>query len=157
MSTLEAKRRYEGVDTFNAIKFEQLERITDNLPLSKLLLYDYEDNCNFHIPLDMKTKMVTLPAKICSTLEKKNLSLYKFSLPLSLQFVDRYFKALDLDFNESTISSVNEFINSKNQNGPFQFILTLHINKNGYYTGDRIGNTISISLDKYERVVDRAI
>lgn len=156
VSSLEAKRRYEGVGSFDAIKFVQLERITDNIPLSKLLLYDYEDNSNFHMALDLKTKIVTIPAKICTTLGKKNLSLYNFSLPLSLQFANRYFRALDLDFNENIIKKINEYINTKNQNGLFKFILTLHINKSGFFTGDRLGNIINIPPEKYERVVERA-
>lgn len=41
------------------------------------------------------------------------------------------------------------------KNGLFQFILTLHINKNGYYTGDRIGDFIDIPIDKYKRILDR--
>lgn len=110
VSSLEAKRRYDGFDTFNAIKFGQLERIISNLPLSKLLLYDYEVNSIFHIPFSIKTKMVTLPTNICTALQKNDLSLYNFSLPLSLQFAHRYFSALDLDFNENIINSVNEFI-----------------------------------------------
>uniref|UniRef100_UPI001BB3A49A hypothetical protein n=1 Tax=Bacillus hominis TaxID=2817478 RepID=UPI001BB3A49A len=101
VSSLEAKKRYDRADTFDAIKFEQLKKITDTLPLSKLLLYDYEAINIFQPPFSGKTNMVTLPSNICTALKKKNLSLYNFCLPISLQFATRYFNALDLDFNQN--------------------------------------------------------
>ncbi|EPC8408872.1 hypothetical protein ACR3AM_003140 [Bacillus thuringiensis] len=155
VSSLEAKKRYDRVDTFDAIKFEQLKKITDNLPLSKLLLYDYETINNFYIPFGVKTNMVTLPSSICTALKKKNLSLYNFCLPLSLQFATRYFNALDLDFNQNVIDSVYEYINDKNQEGSFQYILTLHISKNGdSFKGDTMSDIFNIPLEKYKKIID---
>lgn len=157
VSTLEAKRRYYKGGKFDQLEVEQLERIESIISLSKVLLYDYEDISTFHCPLNTKTRMVTLPINICSTLKIQDTSLYNYSLPLSHQFIYRYFSGLDLVFNEHVISRVNKYINDSEEKGygHYRYILKLRVTKNDFNTEDRIEDSISIPKDMYEHVLGR--
>jgi hypothetical protein len=101
--------------------------------------------------------MVTLPINICSKLKIQDTSLYNYCLPLSHQFIYRYFSGLDLVFNEEVISRVNKYINDSEDKGygHYKYILKLHITKYGFNTEDRIKDSISIPNDMYEHVLDR--
>lgn len=118
---LEAKRKYKQSRCFDAIKWEQLERIYENAPHSQLLLYDFRDVSEFastglvtkksatasnpmaQLPV---TKFVTVPINKAVQVKQKNERLYKLSLPLSYQLGYRYLNGFDLDFNSEKLSKV---------------------------------------------------
>lgn len=118
---LEAKRKYKESRNFDAIKWEQLERIYSNAPHSQLLLYDFRDISEFastglvskksatasnpmtQLPV---TKFVTVPINKAIQVKQKNERLYKLSLPISYQLGYRYMNGFDLDFKNDILSKV---------------------------------------------------
>lgn len=118
---LEAKRKYKESRNFDAIKWEQLERIYNKAPHSQLLLYDFRDISEFastglvskksatagnpmaQLPV---TKFVTVPINKAIQIKQKNERLYKLSLPISYQLGYRYLNGFDLDFTNEKLSQV---------------------------------------------------
>ena len=65
---LEAKKRYLGTNEYSAIKFDQLERIYQNAPSARLLLYNYNYMSNLApTGLDNKGSSSGILPKIPST------------------------------------------------------------------------------------------
>ncbi len=120
---LEAKRKYKESRNFDAIKWEQLERICNNAPHSQLLLYDFRDISEFsstglvtkksatasnpmaQLPV---TKFVSVPINKAIQIKQKNERLYKLSLPFSYQVGYRYMNGFDLDYNNDKLNQVKE-------------------------------------------------
>ena len=118
---LEAKKKYKESRNFDALKWEQLERIYDNAPHSQILLYDFRDISEFvstglvskknatasspmaQLPV---TKFVTVPINKAIQVRQKNERLYKLSLPLSYQLGYRYMNGFDLDFKNEKLAVV---------------------------------------------------
>ncbi|MDX1909943.1 MAG: hypothetical protein SFV22_00585 [Saprospiraceae bacterium] len=118
---LEAKRKYKESRNFDAIKWEQLERIYQNAPHSQLLLYDFRDISEFastglvskknatagnpmaQLPV---TKFVTAPINKAIQVRQNNERLYKLSLPVSYQLAYRYLNGFDLDFVNDKLKQV---------------------------------------------------
>lgn len=118
---LEAKKKYKASRNFDALKWEQLNRIYNNAPHSQLLLYDFRDISEFastglvskksgnatnpmiQLPV---TKFVTVPLTKAIQVKKKNDRLYKLSLPLSYQIGYRYMNGFDLDFQHDILKEV---------------------------------------------------
>lgn len=111
----EAKKRSVNKTVFSEIRFPQLRRINRNATHSMVLLYDYEDITQF---ADFNARMgypwswfewkactysVVVPISIVLNKNKKDTSLYKFSLPLSYQLFFRHFQGFDLEFQRKTI------------------------------------------------------
>jgi hypothetical protein len=122
---LEAKKKNKESRNFDAIKWEQLERIFKNAPHSQLLLYDFRDindfsatglvskkNASATSPMAQLpvTKFVSAPINKTLQIKKKNENLYKLSLPLSYQLGYRYLNGFDLEFQNEVLDEVkNDF------------------------------------------------
>lgn len=132
---LEAKKRPLDAAAFSAVREDQLRRINDNAPRSKLLLYDHSDITDFgdnlaitqmflqqgetasdhsasnapdaHLPW---SQAVTVPINLALALDNYRTSLYKYSIPLSVQLCGRYFRGLDLEFDEQVVNAARGFI-----------------------------------------------
>jgi len=120
---LEAKKKYKESRNYDAIKWEQLERINKNAPHSQLLLYDFRDISEFastglvakksatasspmtQLPV---TKFVSVPINKALQVKMKNERLYKLSLPVSYQIGYRYLNGFDLDFKNDTLAAVKK-------------------------------------------------
>lgn len=118
---LEAKRKYKESRKFDALKWDQLERIYNEAPHSQLLLYDFRDISEFastglvakknatasspmaQLPV---TKFVTIPINKAVQVKQNNERLYKLSLPISYQLGYRYMNGFDLDFRNDKLSEV---------------------------------------------------
>jgi hypothetical protein len=115
---LEAKRKYKESGNFDALKWDQLERILSNASHSQLLMYDFKpitdfaptglennrttsgSNAMLSLPI---TYMTTAPIQNTLQLRKNNDRLYKLSIPFSYQLAYRYFYGFDLQFDEKMI------------------------------------------------------
>ena len=115
---IEAKKRYKNKINFDTLKFPQLKKILKKASRSMVLLYDYEKITNFvtsHVsnirlfPQEFLysytpyTHSVIIPTNIVTIINKKDTSLYKFSLPFSRQLCFRYLYGFDLEFQEEAI------------------------------------------------------
>ena len=109
---LEAKKKQEGGNNFDAIKRKQLETIYEHAPHALLLLYDYENIANdqdyklqkpYGIRSSRSIHAVTLPINLALNFDIKNTTLYRFSSPLSYQVLGRYFRGLDLEFSKEAV------------------------------------------------------
>jgi len=117
---LEAKKRYPRGVEFTSINQDQVSRILKNAPRSMALLYDYDGVTQF-ADIEGKSKRwewfewkrctccVTVPMNILSVLNKKDITLYKFSLPFSYQLVFRYFQGFDLEFEKQPVAIAKGF------------------------------------------------
>jgi hypothetical protein len=121
---LEAKKRYIGTTSFDAMKQNQLELIDQSVENAMVLLYDYEDISQYAslmpsvdtgewFPWKPCTHSVVVPLKTVVKINKDDTSLYKFSLPFSYQLFFRYFNGFDLDFTESSLSLAKGFADKK--------------------------------------------
>jgi hypothetical protein len=108
---LEAKKRERDRTRFGAMKTGQLKRIRKHAPSSMVLLYDYEDITQFAdtgaftegwkgLVLKPCTCSVVVPSNTILSVQKKNTTLYKFSIPFSYQLFFRYLQGFDLEFGE---------------------------------------------------------
>jgi hypothetical protein len=130
---LEAKKRTENSRSFSAIKDEQLTRIYSKAPHAHLLLYDYE---SIHSDDEYKLQKlrgikssgslhaVTLPMNIAISSGLKDKKLYKFSHPLSHQILTRYFRGLDLDFQQEALDIAKGY---SREIGTPQFLLIVSV------------------------------
>jgi hypothetical protein len=117
---LEAKKRYQNSNEYTALDFDQLKRIYDNAPSSRLLLYNYQfmsslaptglDNnknaASGVLPKIPATNTSVLPTNTAIHINKKTDNLHKFSIPFSYQFAFRYLFGMDLEFNENMINKI---------------------------------------------------
>jgi hypothetical protein len=130
---LEAKKRPLDSTSFTAVRKKQLTTIDRNAPHSRLLLYDHIDITEFSDNISMMrkdigsrplfdllfsreenwlpfTQAVTVPVNLALTVGTYRTSLYKYSLPLSVQLCGRYFRGLDLEFDQKIIKQAKGFI-----------------------------------------------
>ena len=134
---LEAKRRYEGKLTFDALKHDQLSRITTETPHSFVLFYDYADITGFSdniVPWKrtdnrdfqstLYTNSVVVPSHTVTSVKKRCTSLYKFALPFSYQLCARYMRGFDLDSNERTVAALKGF--AADLGGP-RYVLVINV------------------------------
>lgn len=85
---LEAKKLYPKSSDFQAIDFAQLRRINTHAPRASVLLYNYRQV----YPYDWwYTYAATVPMDLVIATRKKDISLYKFSLPFSVQLLTHLF------------------------------------------------------------------
>jgi hypothetical protein len=144
---LEAKRRANKSNKFDAINFKQIRRIRQAAPNVKVLLYDYEsitetptswnpynrtkglismsqDFLPFRVP---ETNAVVVPASYVADREITDTSLYKFALPLSHQICCRYFIGQDLEFSNTALDTARGF--TRNRGIP-AYIMTISVGMN---------------------------
>lgn len=156
---IEAKRRYVGKLTFDAIKLPQLKRITTNFPYSYTMLYDYEPItgfvANYSIPPnDEKSRglastpythaLVVQSHTILATTAKDK-SLYKHGMPFSYLLVNRYFNGMDLNFDKKTIEDIKGFHTEKSY-------VSYLMNVTVYEPGTNFEEKPSINLNMYTEV-----
>lgn len=121
---LEAKKRSKNHTKFEAMEFAQLKRIHKNTPSSMALLFDYEDVTQFaHTEIFSErrswltwkpsTCTVVVPINNILSVRKKDITLYKFSLPFSYQLFFRYFQGFDLELRKSPIRIAKGYANEK--------------------------------------------
>lgn len=122
---LEAKKRDIDSIKFGAMDIPQLSRISGNAPHSMVLLYDYDDITQFanvYSRLSIFgdwfkwkpcTHSVVVPTKIILETQKKDTTLYKFSVPFSSQLFFRYFHGFDLEFEREAINIAKGYSPSK--------------------------------------------
>ena len=67
---------------------------------------------------------VTLPINIAISVNLKNTKLYRFSYPLSHQILTRYFRGLDLDFQQEALDIAKGY---DREIGPPQFLLVVSV------------------------------
>ncbi len=131
---LEAKKRSPESSSFAAVRKRQLTRILKHAPRSRLLLYDRTaitesaDNltmasaghrlhhwCTSHLSREWErigpySQAVALPTNLALSVGTFKTSLYKYSLPLSVQLCARYFRGLDLEFDSKVLGRVKSYI-----------------------------------------------
>ena len=150
ISFIEAKRKYKESRKYDAMDWEQLERIYANAPHSQLLLYDFRDITEFaptglvnkkdatasspmaQLPV---TKFVTIPLNKAVKVRKNNERLYKLSLPFSYQFGYRYLNGFDLDYRSDILDQIKKdfsknYINIEKQVPEYLIYINITSEKN---------------------------
>ena len=111
---LEAKKRYLDSDLFKAVKSDQLSRIVNNAPRSKLLLYNF-DSINFQQNVFNQdlifddVNAVTIPINFAANFKTISMGLFQTGVPLHKQILNRYILGQDLEFDNNTISNSKGF------------------------------------------------
>jgi hypothetical protein len=148
VGVLEAKARAPSSNSFSAMRAKQTAKISRLSAASRLLLYDYaqivgfEDNLSLwsdervlrryydfhHAGLIPYSHAATLPLAIGKAIGSNTTSLYKFSIPLSLQMIARYFRGFDL---ETSSQKVNEIKGSMKKTGGTGHLILVGISTSG--------------------------
>ncbi|WP_143844972.1 hypothetical protein [Nostoc sp. T09] len=132
-TSLEAKKIHKNKRSFEEIKGKQLNKISSKIQYPMLLMYDNKPIKKFHdysfFPTTTKhNHAVVVPINIVESIireinpyyidKDKNYkipidgnSIYKFSVPLAYQILFRYFRGLDLDFNQELIRNLKGYQN----------------------------------------------
>ncbi|WP_353932723.1 hypothetical protein WJM97_09105 [Okeanomitos corallinicola TIOX110] len=134
VTSLEAKIRHKKTGKFEEIKVNQLNRISKNLQYPMLLMYDYNPIDKFHdysffpstarrnhtavVPINIvKSIIPTVPDYLKKDKNSKTSidtkGIYKFSVPLAYQIIFRYFRGLDLDFDQDLIRIMKGYENEE--------------------------------------------
>ncbi|WBA13782.1 hypothetical protein [Salinivibrio proteolyticus] len=161
---LEAKKRYPRKLTFDSFSIPQLRRINKLSPYTNVLLYDYEDITGFiansAIPLGILeeknvsqglaikavTNALVVQAGTVLSDGAKDLTLYKFGIPLSHQIGLRYIQGLDLDFRKEVVDSVKGF---NEKRGVCNYVLQITVS----HIGDDIPEyDIKLNNNYYEEI-----
>ena len=125
---MEAKIRGRESTKFHAVRHEQITRILERSPQTRLLLYDYNpvavidtDHDIYGLERFWDRKMLlrggnslvshapVMPLQLASAINHYDDSLYRFCHSISHQFTRRYFNLHDLDFSESAVNAVKGF------------------------------------------------
>jgi hypothetical protein len=119
---LEAKRAYES-GKYEALKWEQLRRMNTNSTSHQLLLYDFEPQTpsffyaggccwdgSCRLCCDRKSSALVTPTVHALAYEKKDRSLAAIGYRLSEQIFFRYFRGLDLNFDNELVQNVKKGI-----------------------------------------------
>ena len=163
---LEAKRRDANSANFGAMRKRQLKTILRHTPSSRLLLYDYSQITGFGdnlVPPEIWqgayqrpwlpiyqgplpaiapcSHCLTVPTGIALSTGIYTTGLYKYGVPFSVQLCGRYLRGLDIEYRESTVSKVSQFINRSG--GPRHLLLA------GVSTGDGDPTPPDWISDKY--------
>ncbi len=129
---LEAKRIYED-GNYDALKYEQLEYITYNKTHHHILLYDFNEtlkpsyySCCWDYPCDRFLSKeaigIVVPTPHALAYKTKNRSLATIGIRLSEQIFFRYFKGLDLNFDQNLVESVRKGIT-----GDVRYLAVAHV------------------------------
>ncbi|MDC9714882.1 MAG: hypothetical protein PSN36_03550 [Gammaproteobacteria bacterium] len=129
---LEAKRIYEN-GKYDALKWEQLKHMTSNSSHHHLLLYDFQAQeipntlpcgcCYWDDCLDSKRGIgIVIPTLHALTYEEKDRSLASVGYRLSEQIFLRYFRGLDLNFDQTLVENVKAGIA-----GGVQYLAVAHV------------------------------
>jgi len=123
---LEAKKFYEQHNSYHKVDISQLQRIYDNAPSSKLLLYnnnhitklsdtglDSGKSSGGMLPKIPATYTCNINANTAIEHKKKDKSLHKLAIPFSYQFVYRYLNGMDLEFSEDAINAALGYFEGK--------------------------------------------
>lgn len=113
---LEAKRIYDS-GKYDALKWAQLKHLSNKSYHHHLLLYDYEAQkiqntlsyrcCCWNHPFDyVKTNGIVIPTLHALAYEDKHRSLSSIGFRLSEQIFLRYFRGLDLNFDQSLVDNI---------------------------------------------------
>lgn len=120
---LEAKRMYNNSNEYTALDFVQLQRIYENAPNARLLLYNYQPMSTL-APTGLDTKLDTvgilpkMPVTYTSVtnlntvlkLHLKNDRLHKISIPFSYQFAFRYLYGMDLEYDDNKLKMAQGYL-----------------------------------------------
>jgi hypothetical protein len=160
---LEAKRRDWRKTTFSAMNQRQLRRILKHAPRAQYLLYDYEDITGFintsyfveeisrytpfrHSSLAEKTSSLCVPLNVADATGFKDTLLYRHGTPLSLMLTKRYFRGLDLEFDNTAKSIATGFLNNF---GLPTYILKIKITEQGAKVDDQ---QLRLNFQEYEKL-----
>jgi hypothetical protein len=124
---LEAKKRYLKSNDYYALDFDQLKRIYENAPSSRLLLYNNQymsslaptglDNTKHAasgvLPKIPATYTSVLPTNTAIHINNKTETLHKYSIPFSYQFVYRYLFGMDLEFKDDIVNKTIGFVSDQ--------------------------------------------
>ena len=115
---LEAKRIYNS-GKYDALKWAQLRHMNNNSTSHQLLLYDFEPQIPSFSPIggccwdgpcrfccDRKSSALVAPTVHALAYEEKDRSLMAISHRLSEQIFFRYFRGLDLNFDQDMVANV---------------------------------------------------
>ena len=155
VTSLEAKKIHKNKRTFQEIKGKQLNTISRNVQYPMLLLYDNQSVQKFHdysfftsttkqnhavvVPIDIVESIIIDkdPHYLDQDKDRKKFpidanSIYKFSVPLAYQILFRYFRGLDLDFNQDLIQYLKGYESEYSLNMPEinrpQYLLLVSVN-----------------------------
>lgn len=160
---IEAKRRYQGKLTFDALKIPQLRRIKKNFPHSYLMLYDYEPITGFIgnyavAPSELSgnrnskglatqpfTHALAVQTHTALATSAKDQSLYKHGIPFSHLLVHRYFNGLDLEFDNVILDNVK---GCNSERGFVNYLVYATV----YEPGARIEDERQINRNMYEEL-----
>jgi hypothetical protein len=155
---LQAKRRDQSANTFSSAKTRQLRKIARRVPSARLLLYDYDnvsacmDNWVAAIAdysyrrglAPPYTHCVSIPAATAFTQGRYTTELHKFGVPLSFQFVARYFRGFDLELDEGIIEATKGNIEG---DGVARTLILV-----GVATGEETPRLPEVNGNRYERL-----
>jgi hypothetical protein len=160
---LEAKRRAKNKDTFDAMREQQLQTIERNAPQSMLLLYDYDLITTYStnqissslpftallqgMPMVSGTYAVVTPISTALALGTKDITLYRWAVPVSHQLCFRYVHGLDLEFSREAINTAKGFADKE---GMPSYLLVLHVSERGASSDDgpEVDRTTWTALDQ---------
>lgn len=144
---LEAKLRGRDTTKFTQVRHDQVTRILQRSPQTRLLLYDYnpvavldpepQGEAGWEMPFHRYPRYgqgsrvshcPVLPLQLAATLNQYDDTLYRFSHSLAYQFSRRYFQLHDLDFTEAAIRAVKGF---PSELGSPNFVMVIRIAPEG--------------------------
>ncbi len=124
---LEPRVKTDGKRTFDSFALPQLRKSLRGSPFTQALLFDYEDITSYAnnrsvlfppmefspwrggLPVTACTYAVVSPMNVVVAQRVNDTSIYRFSVPLSFQFVYRYWHGFDLDVSEPALLSARGF------------------------------------------------
>ena len=142
---LEAKARGRHTSKFPSVRLDQVSRILERSPQTRLILYDYnaaavlpgrERGADFFSMLSgeyvvrlEQSHAPTMPLALAAQLKVYDDTLYAFAHGVSHQLVRRYFFLHDLDFSAKAVDAVKSFPASLVQPafGPSSFVMHVRI------------------------------
>ncbi|MEH2415009.1 hypothetical protein [Nostoc sp.] len=161
VTSLEAKIIHKTKRKFQEIKGRQLNTISSNVKYPMLLLYDNQSIEKFHdysffpsttkqnhavvVPIDIVESIIRDkdPDYLDQDKDQKKFpidanSIYKFSVPLAYQILFRYFRGLDLDFNQNLIEHIkgyeSEYLFNLQERSLPQYLLLISVSYGDYDT-----------------------
>ena len=167
IACLEAKKRYQNSNEYKALDFNQMKRIYNNAPSSRLLLYNYQfmsslaptgldNNKNAAtgvLPKIPATNTSVLPVNTAIHINMKTDNLHKLSIPFSYQFAFRYLFGMDLEFNKDMLNDIIGSVNDHKLLPKYVVMVTVKPGKKGDKETDfRFQPTIDHDL--YAEIID---
>lgn len=123
VALLEAKLRYDNSNEYIAIAKDQLERLFQLSPSSRLLLYNYQPMSILAptgidiskvaggglLPKMPVTYTSVVPTNTAIHLNRKNDRLHKASIPFTYQFVFRYLFGMELEYDNEKVEAAKGY------------------------------------------------